>query len=112
MSANACSHQLTEKRGARSASCGVQLGMVYISTSSVQVRTLTVSFIALLLVCNAAAQESTPEQPYHDTDAYKIFILLLPHEETYGFAEDEHIHESHSLSLTSYTTSLSQTYIN
>src|SRR5260370_29269383 len=108
MSANACSHQLTEKRGARSASCGVQLGMVYISTSSVQVRTLTVSFIALLLVCNAAAQESTPAQPYHDTDAYKIYSLLLPQEESYGFAEDALMIEEHTHSVDIFGACLSQ----
>ena len=90
-------------------SCGVQLGMVNISTSSVQVRTLNISFIALLFVCNAATQESTPARPYHDTDAYKIYTLLLPDEESYGFAENALIIEEHTQSVHISGACLSQT---
>jgi len=52
-------------------------------------RTLTITLIVLVLsIGTAAAQESPDEQPYDDADAYEIYGLLLPHEESYGFAKD------------------------
>jgi hypothetical protein len=36
----------------------------------------------------ATGQESSAVQRYEDADAYKIYDLLLPHEESYAFAKD------------------------
>jgi hypothetical protein len=50
---------------------------------------LTVSLTVLLLsVASPVAQESPATQPYDDADAYRIYSLLLPHEEAYSFAKD------------------------
>lgn len=52
-------------------------------------RTLAVSLIALVLsIGTATAQESQATQPYDDADAYEIYGMLLPHEESYDFAKD------------------------
>ena len=52
-------------------------------------RTLTVSLIVLpLSLRTAIAQESPAAQSYNDAGAYEIYSLLLPHEESYGFAKD------------------------
>ena len=52
-------------------------------------RALTASPILLLLSVTALVpQDDVPAaQPYNDPDAYQIYSLLLPHEESYGFAE-------------------------
>jgi len=53
------------------------------------VRTLMLSLILVALNITAAtAQEFSTVQLYEDADAYKIYSLLLPHEESYAFAED------------------------
>jgi hypothetical protein len=41
----------------------------------------------LLSVITATGQESSAAQPYEDADAYEIYSLLLPHQESYTFAE-------------------------
>ena len=51
-----------------------------------QVRTLTL--ILVVLIPAATGQESSAVQRYEDADAYKIYNLLLPHEESYAFAKD------------------------
>jgi hypothetical protein len=37
----------------------------------------------------AAGQPSLASKPYEVEDAYQIYSLLLPHEESYGFAKGE-----------------------
>ncbi|MBI3475228.1 MAG: hypothetical protein HY010_05825 [Acidobacteria bacterium] len=44
--------------------------------------------VFVLSITLLVAQDHSAAQPYHDADAYKIYSLLLPHEESYGFAED------------------------
>jgi hypothetical protein len=52
------------------------------------VRTLTLTLILVVLsIITATGQESSAVQPYEDADAYEIYSLLLPHEESYAFAE-------------------------
>jgi len=52
-------------------------------------RALNVSLTVLLLsVASLVAQEPTATQPYDDVDAYRVYSLLLPHEEAYSFAKD------------------------
>ena len=52
-------------------------------------RTLTLILLLVVLSITAATgQESSAEQPYEDADAYKIYSLLLPQEESYAFAGD------------------------
>ena len=52
-------------------------------------RTLTLSLIVpVLSIVTSLAQQSSTAQPYDNADAYQIYSLLLPHEESYGFAED------------------------
>lgn len=52
-------------------------------------RALTVTAIVFLfIVIPATAQKSSATQPYDDADAYEVYSLLLPHEESYGFAEE------------------------
>jgi hypothetical protein len=52
-------------------------------------RQLTLSLIVpLLSMVTALAQESSAAQPYADPDAYQIYNLLLPREESYGFAKE------------------------
>ena len=41
----------------------------------------------LLSVAALVPQDLPATQPYNDPDAYQIYSLLLPHEESYGFAE-------------------------
>ena len=48
----------------------------------------TLSLIVLLSVASLVAQQSPAAQPYDDADAYRVYSLLLPHEESYGFAEE------------------------
>lgn len=51
-------------------------------------RALTVSAIGFLLSVTAVvAQKSPATQAYDDADAYEIYSLLLPHEESFIFAE-------------------------
>jgi len=51
-------------------------------------RTLTAGLIFLLLSVAALVPQQVPAaQPYDAPDAYEIYSLLLPHEESYGFAE-------------------------
>src|SRR5438874_6741080 len=60
-----------------------------ISARNVQMRMLTVSLIVpLLSLATAIAQESPAAQSYNDAGAYEIYSLLLPQEESYGFAKD------------------------
>lgn len=49
--------------------------------------TLTLTLVALTITA-ATGQESSTVQPYEDADAYKIYSLLLPQEESYAFAKD------------------------
>ena len=52
-------------------------------------RTLTLSLIVpLLTIVISLAQQPSTAQPYDNADAYQIYSLLLPHEESYGFAEE------------------------
>ena len=44
--------------------------------------------VFLLSIHSPRRSGPLPAQPYHDADAYEIYSLLLPHEESYGFAED------------------------
>jgi len=49
---------------------------------------LTATPIVFLFIITAAtAQKSPATHPYDDADAYEIYSLLLPYEESYGFAE-------------------------
>lgn len=51
-------------------------------------RTLTLTLILVVLTnITATGQGSSTVQPYEDADAYEIYSLLLPHEESYAFAE-------------------------
>jgi hypothetical protein len=60
-----------------------------IGSKGVQMRTLTLSLIVpVLSIVTSLAQQSSTAQPYDNADAYQIYSLLLPHEESYGFAED------------------------
>jgi hypothetical protein len=45
---------------------------------------ITAAFLGSLL---AVAQDSTAAQPYEVADAYEIYSLLLPGEQSYGFAQ-------------------------
>jgi hypothetical protein len=38
-------------------------------------------------ICTAAAQQAEAPAPYDDQDAYEIYNLLIPHEESYGFGK-------------------------
>ena len=50
-------------------------------------RTLFLGLIVSVFgVVTAISQEPSAAQPYESPDAYKIYSLLLPHEESYGFA--------------------------
>jgi hypothetical protein len=56
-------------------------------TSGVLMRTLFLGLIVSVFgVVTAISQEPSAAQPYESPDAYKIYSLLLPHEESYGFA--------------------------
>jgi hypothetical protein len=44
--------------------------------------------VSVLWIPTAVTQDSSATQPYDVADAYKIYSLLLPHEESYGFAKD------------------------
>jgi hypothetical protein len=58
-----------------------------VSNLDVFIRTLTAGSIFLLLSVPALLPQDVPAaQPYDDTDAYEIYSLLLPHEESYSFA--------------------------
>jgi hypothetical protein len=50
----------------------------------------TLSFVLIvpvLGIVTAMPQEPSAAQPYVESDAYQIYSLLLPQEESYGFAE-------------------------
>jgi hypothetical protein len=49
---------------------------------------VTVVVVSLFLFHNAVAQNSAVAKPYNVAEAYRIYSLLLPHEESYGFAKD------------------------
>lgn len=51
-------------------------------------RQLAIAVISGLFISAAVAQSSSDAKPYADQEAYKIYSLLLPHEESYGFAKD------------------------
>ena len=52
-------------------------------------RTLTATLtLVVLSTITATGQESSAAQPYEGVDAYEVYNLLLPHEESYAFAED------------------------
>jgi hypothetical protein len=71
----------------RASWCLNQVGNI--ENKGVQMRTLTLSLIVSVLgIVTSLAQQSSPAQPYDNADAYQIYSLLLPHEESYGFAED------------------------
>jgi hypothetical protein len=54
----------------------------------IQVRALTLSFfVSVLWISTTVAQNSTVAKPYESVDAYQIYSLLLPQEESYGFAK-------------------------
>jgi len=81
----ACSRQLTERRGLLWLSnvCGDRW------KRGAQVRTVTVTLILVVLNITAATgQWSSAVQRYEDADAYKVYNLLLPDEESYAFAKD------------------------
>jgi hypothetical protein len=60
-----------------------------IGSKGVQMRTVTLGLIVpVLSIVTSLAQQSSPMQPYYNADAYQIYSLLLPHEESYGFADD------------------------
>ena len=51
-------------------------------------RTLSLVLILPLLgIGTAMPQELPTARPYEEPDAYQIYSLLLPHEESYGFAQ-------------------------
>jgi hypothetical protein len=51
-------------------------------------RTLALSLIvSVLWIFTTVAQDSSAAQPYEVDDAYQIYSLLLPQEESYGFAK-------------------------
>jgi len=51
-------------------------------------RTLSFALIfSILCIVTAVAQEPSTAQPYDDPDAYRIYSLLLPQEESYGFVK-------------------------
>ena len=51
-------------------------------------RTLSFLLIVPLLgIVAAMPQEPSAAQPYEEPDAYQIYSLLLPQEESYGFAK-------------------------
>jgi len=51
-------------------------------------RTLSFTLVvSALAVVTALPQEPSRALPYDDPDAYQIYSLLLPHEESYGFAK-------------------------
>src|SRR5438445_12543735 len=43
---------------------------------------------SIFLIPAKAAPDSSVPEPYNVSDAYKIYTLLLPLEESYGFAKD------------------------
>lgn len=49
--------------------------------------TLTLLLVVLSITA-ATGQEFSAEQPYENADAYKIYSLLLPQQESYAFAKD------------------------
>jgi hypothetical protein len=51
-------------------------------------RQLAIVVISGLFISAAVAQSSSDAKPYDDQEACKIYSLLLPHEESYGFAPD------------------------
>lgn len=50
-------------------------------------RLAAVLFVAFLVASSAGAQESAATEPYADKDAYDVYSVLLPGEESYGFAK-------------------------
>jgi hypothetical protein len=53
-----------------------------------QKRTLNLSLaVVVLCISTASAQDPSLPKPYESTDAYQIYSLLLPQEESYGFAK-------------------------
>jgi hypothetical protein len=56
-------------------------------TSGALMRTLSFALIVSVFgTVTAISQEPSAAKPYESPDAYKIYSLLLPHEESYGFA--------------------------
>lgn len=53
-----------------------------------QVRTLTLTLILVLNVTAATGQGFSGARRYEDADAYKIYDLLIPQEESYAFAKE------------------------
>jgi hypothetical protein len=43
--------------------------------------------VPMLSIVSVMAQKPSPPQPYEEPDAYQIYRLLLPQEESYGFAK-------------------------
>lgn len=50
----------------------------------------TAVFVVVSIFCifTTVAQDSSIAEPYNVSEAYEIYSLLLPHEESYGFAKD------------------------
>ena len=62
-------------------------------------RTLSFALIVSVLgIAIAMPQKRSAAQPYDEPDAYKIYSLLLPEEESYGFAKDTLIIQEETLS--------------
>jgi hypothetical protein len=53
--------------------------------------------LVVLSTFTATGQKSSAVQPYEDVDAYEIYNLLLPHEESYAFAGDVLMIQEHAV---------------
>ena len=51
-------------------------------------RSVFIMVVSVFFICGTGAQNSVDAKPYDVVEAYKIYSLLLPQEESYGFAED------------------------
>jgi hypothetical protein len=49
---------------------------------------LPIVVISVFFTSEATAQSTGDAKPYHVEEAYKVYGLVLPHEESYGFAKD------------------------
>jgi hypothetical protein len=48
---------------------------------------LPIVVISVFFTSEATAQSTGDAKPYHVEEAYKVYSLVLPHEESYGFAK-------------------------
>jgi len=51
-------------------------------------RMAAIAVVFFILFSKTVAQDSAPAKPYDVAEAYQIYSLLIPHEESYGFAKD------------------------